>query len=439
MGNDTATEWASAARLVRRTGFGAIGADVDAVLREGTAHYVARILGADPDADPGAKKTPPPTFARVARAGKDADPDAKKQVRMALRAQGRTLIGWWLRRMVAVQQPFGEKATFAWHAHFATSLKKVKFAALMYQQNERQRRLATGDFGTLAYTMLTDAATQRWLDGAKNTVKGPNENLSREFMEIFTLGHSDGYTEEDVRQAARALTGYKIDPRNGSVQLRPRLHDNGSKTLLGVTGNLDAKGFCDAVLAGPGCPGYVVTRMWHAFVSNTAPSSATLDRLLTAYGANRDLKAMFAMMFTDPSFAAAQGTYIVGPVEWLIGAVRALHVPLDDAKQLTVLAGALEGLGQLPFFPPSVGGWPSGPVWMSTAAADLRFRTATLLAARADIPALPGSATAKLDALAHLLGVSTWSDRSLAVLKGAAGQQRQLLATALNTPEYLVH
>ena len=434
-----ASDWAAAARIVRRTGFGATGAQVDAALREGTAAYIARMLAADPQADPGAKKTPAPTFPPTSLAGKNADQDMKKQRNKALRAQGMTLTAWWLRRMVAAEAPFGEKVTFAWHAHFATSLKKVKFASLMLAQNERQRRLATGDFDTLAYTMLIDAATQRWLDGQRNTVKGPNENLSREFMEIFTLGHSDGYTEEDVRQGARALTGYKIDLRDGSVRLRPRLHDNGTKTFLGVTGNLDAKGYCDAVLARPGCPLYVVTSMWNAFVSNNPPSSTVLDRLVAAYGPKRDLRALFGAMFADPSFAAAEGTYLIGPVEWLVGAVRALDVRVDASKQLKQLAGALQALGQLPFFPPSVGGWPSGMVWMSTAAADLRFRTALLLAARAELPTPSGSTTAKLEALAHQLGVETWSTRSLDVLKGSIGQPRQLFAVALNTPEYLVH
>lgn len=434
-----ASDWAAAARLVRRTGFGATGAQVDAALREGTPAYVARILTADPLTDPGAVKTPAPTFAPISRLDRSADPDMKKQRNKALRAQGVHLTGWWLRRMIGVEAPFGEKVTFVWHAHFATSLRKVKFASLMLAQNERQRRLATGDFDTLAHTMLIDAATQRWLDGERNTLKGPNENLSREFMEIFTLGHSDGYTEEDVRQGARALTGYKIDPRDGSVELRPRLHDNGTKTFLGVTANLDAKGYCDAVLARPGCPRYVVISMWNAFVSNNAPTTTVLDRLVAAYGPKRDLRALFTTMFTDPSFAAAAGTYIIGPVEWLIGAVRALDLRIEAAKELKQLAGALQALGQLPFFPPSVGGWPSGMVWMSTAAADLRFRTAMLLAARAEPPTLTGSTTARLEGLAHLLGIATWSTRSLDVLKGSISQPRQLLAVALNTPEYLVH
>ena len=434
-----ASEWAAAARLVRRTGFGASGPEVDAAVKDGPARYVARVLAADPNADAGARRTPPPTFTNVAKPDKNAGTDAKKQRRMALRTQDQRLSAWWLQRMAAVGQPFGERATFAWHGHFATSLKKVKVASLMLAQNEQLRRLATGNFSTLAYTVLTDAATLRWLDGERNTVKGPNENLSREFMEIFTLGHGGGYTESDVRQGARALTGWKIDKQDGSTTVRAMLHDDGAKTLFGKSSDFDARGFCDAVLARPGCARYVVTRMWHQFVSNDAPSAAVLDRLVAAYGPGHDLRAMFTAMFTDTSFAAAEGSFIVGPVEWFIGAIRALDVPLAGDTQLKLVAGTLDSLGQLPFFPPSVGGWPSGRVWVSTAAADLRFRAATMLAQRAELPALTGSTTAKLESLAHLIGVDTWSAQTLAVLKGSAGQPRQLFAVALNTPEYLVH
>ncbi len=152
---------ALAARLVRRTGFGATGAEVDAVLAAGIPAAVDALLAADPARDPGAVATPPP--AALPDPGKDA----------ARRAQQRSeLTAWWLRRMAAVQQPFGEKLTSVWHGHFATSLQKVRSAAEMLAQNERLRSLGRGDFRTLAYAMLTDAATLRWLDGEKNTVKG---------------------------------------------------------------------------------------------------------------------------------------------------------------------------------------------------------------------------------------------------------------------------
>ncbi|WP_375490575.1 DUF1800 family protein [uncultured Jatrophihabitans sp.] len=434
-----ASEWAAAARLVRRTGFGATGDDVDAAVKEGAAKYVARVLAADPDDDAGAKKTAPPSFPAVAQLGKDASRDAKKQRQHAVRGQDQTLTAWWLDRMLAVEEPFGEKLTFVWHSHFATSLQKVKTPSWMLAQNQRQRRLGRGSFDTLAKAMLTDAATVRWLDGEKNTVKGPNENLAREFMEIFTLGHADGYTENDVRAGSKALTGLHIDPQDGSVSVRARLHDNSTKTLFGRTGDLGVADYGDLVLARPGSPAYIVGRLWGMFVSNTPPDAATQGRLLAAYGPKRDLHALLTAMFTDRSFAAAEGSFIIGPVEWLIGAMRVLHVDVSSAAEHKQLASSLDSLGQLPFYPPSVGGWPTGLVWMSTASADLRFKAATLLAQRAQLPTLPGSTTAKLEALAHLLGVDTWSGRTLAVLKGAVSDPRQLVPIALNTPEYLVH
>ena len=431
--------WAAAARLVRRTGFGATGSDVDAVVREGAAAYVERILAADPQRDPGALATPAPQLPYLPPGDKNADPAARRQFHRRLREQDAQLVGWWLRRMVAVRAPFAEKNTFGWHAHFATSLKKVRQGSAMLAQNEQQRLLGLGDFRALAYAMLTDTATIRWLDGEKNTAQGPNENLSREFMEIFTLGHADGYTEQDVREGARALTGWRIDRNTGLARFVERFHDDSPKTIFGATGDFGTTQFCDAVLARPGCAPFVVTKLWNFYVSDAPPPKDVLGRLLAAYGPRRDLRAALRAMLTDPAFTAAANTKIVGPVEWMLGAIRTLHVAVSDARTLRQMAGSLDALGQLPFFPPSVGGWPSGHVWLSTAAADLRFGIAAQLAGAAQIPALTGSTTSRLEALAHLLGVASWSPASLAVLKGSAADQGQLLAVALNTPEYLVH
>ena len=126
--------------------------------------------------------------------------------------------------MVAVQQPVHEKLTLLWHNHFATSAQKVRAAAHMAAQNQKLRTLSLGDFRALAYAMLTDAAMLRWLDGQSNTAKAPNENLAREFMELFALGHGNGYTEDDVRAGARALTGWVIDP-DGQTSMTPKRHD----------------------------------------------------------------------------------------------------------------------------------------------------------------------------------------------------------------------
>jgi uncharacterized protein (DUF1800 family) len=341
--------------------------------------------------------------------------------------------------MIPAERPFGEKLTFCWHNHFATAATKVRNASWLRAQNETLRRLGRGDFRALALAMLTDAAMLRWLDGEKNTAAAPNENLSREFMELFTLGHGDAYTETDVREGARALTGWRIR-RDGSTYLRAPQHDHDRKTVLGRTGNLDAAGFCDAVLAQPGAARYLAARMWGQLVSDTPPTSAVVDRLVATYGPVRDLTGLLRTMFTVPQFAAAAGTMVINPVEWLIGAVRALRVPVPDDASVRKLIVVLRALGQIPFYPPNVSGWPSGHAWLSSAAADARMKAASALVKAADLDAVSGAAaTGRVDAVGHLLGVGAWTARTRAVLAGTVADPRRLVAVALNTPEYLTN
>ncbi|MEO8889894.1 MAG: DUF1800 domain-containing protein [Jatrophihabitantaceae bacterium] len=432
-------QWIATARLVRRTGFGATGTAVDAALKMGSAAYVRMILAADPAADAGAKASPAPSFATIAPLAKGASRADRHKHQEQIRAQVTALASWWVRRMVEVQQPFGEKLTFCWHDHFATAATKVRDAGWLLDQNESLRRLGRGNFRTLALTMLTDAAMLRWLDGEKNTAKAPNENLAREFMELFALGHGDGYTETDVREGARALTGWKIRP-DGTTYLNAAQHDNTTKTFLGVTGNLDVTGYCDAVLARPASARYVATRWWGRLVSDTPPSAAAVTAVADSYGVQCDLSKMFSTMLTRPEFSAAEGTLVLDPVEWLIGAVRTLRVPVRDDTAAKKLLGVLRMLGQIPFYPPNVSGWPSGQAWLSTAAADARMQAALALARAGDLSAVSKASTAhRLDALGYLLGVGSWSARTTAVLHGAIGDPQHLVAIALNTPEYLVH
>ncbi|MET3805174.1 uncharacterized protein (DUF1800 family) [Nakamurella sp. UYEF19] len=431
--------WAAAARLVRRTGFGATGAEIDAVAAMGTGRYLAMILAADPQKDSGALPTPLPTFAAVDKVAKSAGLEARKARNKQLRGQVQYLTGWWVRRMVAVEQPFGEKLTFTWHNHFATSATKVRNAPALLAQNQKLRTMGRGDFRQLALAMLTDAAMLDWLDGQKNTVGAPNENLSREFMELFALGHGDGYTEQDVREGARALTGWRINP-DGSTALRPKLHDDGTKTMLGVAGNLDDVGYCDAILARPASAAFLATRMYGQLVSDHAPTLAVVKAMVAGYGTARSLTGLLSTMLGSADFTAAAGTKVVAPVEWLIGAVRALQVPVPDQAAASKLLTVLRGLGQIPFAPPNVSGWPTGAAWLSTAAADLRMTTAAGLAKKANLDSVSSAAVAnRLEATAHLLGVPSWTPRSVAVLKTAASNPVQLVTIALNTPEYLTH
>lgn len=429
-------DWLAVARLVRRTGFGATGAEVDAALAAGPASVVDAVLTADFGKDPGVLATPPPVFEKIQVAGKDADQAQRKAAGQQLRSQLQTLTGWWLRRMASVQRPATEKLTFCWHNHFATSAAKVRDAGWMLGQNQTLRTHARGKFNDLAQAMLVDPAMLRWLDGNKNVDGSPNENLSREFMELFTLGHGNGYTETDVREGARALTGWTIKP-DGTTALRPGKHDGGVKTVLGVTGNLDNKGFCEAVLAVPAAAGYVAGRLYGQLVA-PAPDQVRAGQLGDTLRAQWDIAALLRSMLTAPDFAAAQHSIVLTPVEWVIGAVRALAVPLDKDPSVNRLAAVLKQLGQLPFYPPSVGGWPPGPAWLSTAAADIRMRTAAQLVQAGNIdPVRTAGRSERIDAVGHLLGVGNFSDRSATVLAAHLDDPAHLVAVALNTSEYL--
>ncbi|WP_299573113.1 DUF1800 domain-containing protein [uncultured Williamsia sp.] len=425
------SDWTAAARVVRRLGFGATGAEVDAAVARGITAHVTDALG--PGIDPGVAATPPPTFARVP-ATADMTTAQKKARNAEIRAQDQAATTWWLKRMVLAQRPAGEKLTFLWHNHFSTSNDKVHDAAAMVAQNEKLRSMGLGTFRPLAYAMLTDAAMLRWLDGGQNVAGSPNENLAREFMELFALGHGNGYTETDVREGARALTGWRVTA-DRTPQVIRRRHDAGSKTVLGVTGDLDASSFCDAVLDHPGSSGYVATRWWQQLASAAAPSSATLNRLTDAYGSRRDLRALITAIVTDPEFG--RGSIVNSPVEWVVGAHRAL-APDPSAADLTTMSTTLKNLGQLPFHPPSVGGWPAGRAWLSTAGTETRWTTAMRLAAKPQVTTIHDASPAdRIDAAAHLLGVGQFSDRTARVLSQHRDDPVTLTAAALNSPEYL--
>ncbi|MET9326647.1 DUF1800 domain-containing protein [Tsukamurella sp. NPDC003166] len=436
MGNQSA-EWLQRARVLRRMGFGATGTEVDATVGTAIPDLVATRLDSTPE------PSTAPAAAYLAAPGKTASTAERKAYQQKLSAQQTELSRWWLQRMVTAREPVHERLALTWHNHFATSAVKVRQAQSMARQNAALRAGSLGDFRALALTMLTDPAMLYWLDAQQNTKKGANENLAREFMELFALGHGNGYTEDDVKQGARALTGWTLD-NTGAAKFVPARHDAGEKTVLGMKGPLDVTGFCDAVLAHPKSPSYIATRLWHGLASDTPPSDAALPRLTTAYGARRDLKALTTAIWTDPEFLGGRASVVSGPVEWLVGALRALRItPADTGKKGSpaTVDGALAlltTLGQRPFFPPDVGGWPSGLGWASTAAVSARLSAATALTAAGNIATVEQAArTDRIDAAGHLLGVGAWSDVSAGALRPFAGEPKRLVAVALLTPEYL--
>ena len=423
--------------MLRRSGFGATGPQIDALVgRDWYAHLDA-ILGLDPDRDPGAVATPRPTPVTPPLPGHGARASDLDAFTDKLAVQMHELTSWWIRRMAAVEEPVHEKLTFLWHNHFATSAQKVPVAEWMGQQNQTLRTLKLGDFRTLAVAMLSDAAMLYWLDGVSNTAARTNENLSREFMELFTLGHANGYSEVDVREGARTLTGWYIG-YGGSTRVAHGFHDGATKTILGRTGNFDHTEFCDVVLSQPQSAAFVAGRLWRQLASDEPASPATLSRLIAAYGPRRDLRALTKAILLDPEFASATGTMVCSPVEWTVGVIRSLKVPLADPHLMDAILIALTVMRQRPFYPPDVNGWPQGPAWLSTIGTAARVWAAEKFASLGDLSTVEQAArTDRVDAVGYLIGVGGWTDRTAAVLDGLADDPRRMVAAAVNSPEYL--
>ena len=432
---------AATRRLLDRFGFGALPGGLDAAVAQGFERTLDAVLAPPADPDPGLAATPAPVLAPVPSATR-ADPAAKAAQQQARQDGFRTLGAWWTDRMTAVRDALPERLTWFWHGHFATSEKKVNEPLAMLAQNEVFRRLGAGDFRVLARTMVTDPAMLVWLDGGSNRVGSPNENLGRELMELFTLGVGN-YTETDVREAARALTGWTVDRSAASAAFAPRRHDPGAKTVLGTTAAYDAPGLVDMITARPESARFVAGRLWFRLVSATPPSPAVMGALVDAYGPRRDVTALLRAMATSAPFRDASTSLVKQPVEWSVGLMRAVGARSSTveptAKRTGPLRTHLTELGQIPFQPPSVGGWPAGTAWLTPSAGLSRLALAQAVVARATIPRGPSGANAQLDWARRVLGVDAWSPRSTDALRGVAGgDPRQVLTVAALTPEYVV-
>jgi uncharacterized protein (DUF1800 family) len=431
------TDRQSVSHVLRRLTFGPTASEVDRAVKAGVAATVSAVLAHSP-------APPAPSLGADPLAALPEHPDraARLKARAAAADQTAELGRWWLRQM-AGSGSAAEKLTFFWHGHWATSVQKVKSATLMYRQQQTFRRYGTGDTGPFVRAMVRDPALILWLDGQKNTAKAPNENLARELMELFTLGVGH-YTEDDVKAGARVLTGWTIDRGAGTAKLMPKRHDRTPVTLLGRTGVIDLDGYADQLVRHEAHAPFIAARLWVRYGSPTALSPAASDRLVTAFGPGRDVTAMLRALALDPEFAATSGQLVKQPVEWVVGAIRQLGIDaadLDD-KQLKQLSAVMRALGQVPFRPPSVGGWPVGVAWLTTSSAQARLRGApslVTLAPEAVATLERASRSDRLDALARLLVIDKWTDRTAAALAPAAQDPKRLLALGLAAPEYAVH
>ena len=395
-----------ATHLLWRAQFGASAAEINRAHKVGLAQTLARLLG------PQSESTEFTTVEPLLR-----------QTAIDTGALG-DLQAWWLYRMQHSANPFPEKLTLFWHNHFATSAAKVRSVPAMVVQNDLLRRECLGSFRQMLHGMAKDGAMLIWLGGNANRKRHANENFAREVMELFSLGEGN-YTEADIKQAARAFTGWHV--RLEKFWFNARQHDNTAKSLFGKTGNLDGGEVLDLCLAHNACPRFLAHKLLRAFVLDQ-PAEAQVAALAERIrGHDFELAPVMRELFSSKLFfsAAARHAIIKSPLELVLGACRAL-VKRPNLAAVNQVCGQL---GQSIFAPPTVKGWEGGRLWINSASLLQRnnFAMALLEGRFGEVAPLNGG-SAKFSEL--LLA------RKAPELEKFKGERKQLVHLTMTLPEF---
>jgi uncharacterized protein (DUF1800 family) len=287
------------------------------------------------------------------------------------------LRNWWLKRMVESTRPLQEKLTLCWHRHFAVQQSVVGNSYALYRQNQLFREHAAGNFAALLYGIVHDPAMLRYLDNNSNVKGHANENLAREIMELFAMGEYQGYGETDVREAARALTGYDFDARSGQFRFRHDQHDGEPKTVFGQTGPYTGDDLVALILEQPSTSRFISTKLFESFAYQN-PGDETVESLARVLrDAEYELAPVLKNLFLSEEFYSSKaiGTQVKSPVELVVGTLRNLGI-----KQLAnpaPLDKALQEMGQELFEPPDVKGWRGGRSWINSSRLLVRYNTVT--------------------------------------------------------------
>jgi uncharacterized protein (DUF1800 family) len=296
---------------------------------------------------------------------KEMTPEQRQEVRKReLVARGLELRSWWTAEMLSTPSPLTEKMTLFWHNHFSTSQQKVHVAELMFRQNTLLRKHALGNFAVMLRDVAKDPAMLIYLDGAQNRKGAPNENFAREVMELFTLGQGN-YSETDIKEVARALTGWGADMNVGEFRFRRAQHDDGPKTIFGQTGSFTGDDVITMLLKRDEMSQFIVGKLWLELVSPEA-NVAEVKRIARLWrDANLEIKPMLrALLLSDDFWNVKNRAVLVkSPVELVVGSLRQFQFEVEDPAPFAVI---MRQLGQDLFAPPNVKGWPGGEAWLNT-------------------------------------------------------------------------
>jgi uncharacterized protein (DUF1800 family) len=339
--------------LHRRAGFAATWSEIQRDLKDGPKASIDRILSGE-----AASEGVPPEFKATADLLGESAATSGNPARLK---------AWWVYRMMFGADRLAERLALMWHNHFATSNLKVENLTLMRGQNELFRKLGRKPFGELLNAVVRDPATLVWLDAPANRKGKPNENLARELMELFGMGIGN-YTEEDVKEAARALTGWTV--ADDAFAENAKAHDDGEKTILAKKGKWKGGDLVRFVLEHSATAKRIAWRICQQLLGEEALKNADSAGLADELR-KRELDIGWAvetvlrsqLFFTEENL----GNRVQGPVEYVVGAARALEL-FEPPSSTLVLAEWCGRLGQDLFYPPNVGGWPGGRSWLTTRA-----------------------------------------------------------------------
>ncbi|WP_291724783.1 DUF1800 domain-containing protein, partial [Bernardetia sp.] len=288
----------------------------------------------------------------------------KKELRKKGRQSVREINVEWIKQMAHPKKgTLREKMAFFWHGHFACELKNPVLAT---QQINTIKKHALGNFKDLVLAITKDAAMILYLNNQQNRKRSPNENFARELMELFTIGRGN-YTENDIKEAARAFTGWSANRLTGEFQFKKWAHDEENKTFMGKTGNFDGTDIIDIILSKKQTARYIASKIYTFFVNETTKNQKHIEELATVFfDSNYDIEKLMKYLFSQDWFYEEEhiGSKIKSPVEFLVGMMRTLHLNFESQDGILFTQKAL---GQILFRPPNVAGWQGGKNWIDNA------------------------------------------------------------------------
>ena len=352
--------------LLVRTGFGASASDalaLNGMTRQDAINTIIKGISKAPDvAMPDWVDQPLPHY----HATRDMDAASRMQFNKDRNAEIMQLRHWWVLNMLGTTSPQTERLVLFWHDLFATSYQGLNRQTLaMARQNQTFRELGFGQWDQLLKAMIRDAALLEYLDAGSNHKASPNENLARELMELFVLGEGN-YTEADVREAARALTGHDTSRfHNLQFRLKTWVQDRKEKTMFGRSGNFDGDDLIALLLAQDAAPRFLATRFWRAFVSDSAPPTDWVDDQARRFRqSGLQIASLYRNVLESEAFwhADQRGAMIKSPVDLVVGTARTLEYPKYHWQKMPNWQSKI---GMKLFAPPNVAGWNEGAAFIT--------------------------------------------------------------------------